>query len=264
MNCSAAELTCDQIVSYHVNGYLTVDAVASPEDVRSMRAIYDDLFARRVGREKGDQFDLGGGDEEGKEARLPQILAPSKYAPELAQTGTYAKARSVARQLLGPLCEFIFDHAINKPPRDGAATPWHQDEAYWDPGKLYESLSIWIPLQPATLDNGCMQFIPGSHKLNIVEHRSIGGDVRVHGLEICEPSVDLSSAVACPIPAGAATIHHNRTMHYAGPNRSDQWRRALILVFGLPAKPYPHLRRFLWNEAKQTARAGRANVNETS
>ena len=102
-----------------------------------------------------------------------------------------------------------------------------------------------------------MQFIPGSHKSEIVPHHSIGHDVRVHGLEM-DRLPDPSKAVACPIPAGGCTIHSNRTMHYAGANRSDMPRRALILGFGTKPIPYPGPPRdFYWNKMKQTARAAR-------
>lgn len=258
MAFTAPILTAEQIVDYHIKGYLSLDAIASPEEVAKMRVLYDDLFERQVGRESGDQFDLGGSDEEGKKAKLPQILNPSRYAPQLKLMQVYANAQSVAQQLLGHAAKVTGDHAINKPALDGAATPWHQDEAYWDPMQLYEAMSIWIPLQDVTVENGCMQFIPGSHRLDIVEHQSIGGDVRVHGLEVCDPKVDVSAAVACPLTAGGATIHSNRTLHYAGPNHTAQPRRALILMGSLPSKPYPAPRRFPWNEAKQTARQQRA------
>ncbi|MAX25891.1 MAG: phytanoyl-CoA dioxygenase [Phycisphaeraceae bacterium] len=258
MTFPAPVLTTQQVARYHIDGFIALDALTSPQEVSQIREIYDDLFARQVGREKGDQFDLGGSDEEGVKAKLPQILNPSRYAPELKQMQLYANAQAVVEQLLGPQAKVTGDHAINKPALDGAPTPWHQDEAYWDPSQLYESVSIWIPLQDVTVASGCMQFIPGSNKLDIVEHQSIGGDVRVHGLEVCDPMVDTSHAVACPIPAGGATLHGNRTLHYAGPNRSDQPRRALIIMAGLPSKPYPAPRRFPWNEAKRTAREQRA------
>ena len=76
----------------------------------------------------------------------------------------------------------------------------HQDEAYWSPKKNNRSISIWIPLQEATLENGCMQFIPGSHKLNILNHHSIDHNPRVQGLELDGDQADLSRAVACPLP----------------------------------------------------------------
>ncbi|HEY0866132.1 MAG TPA: phytanoyl-CoA dioxygenase family protein, partial [Fimbriimonas sp.] len=212
-------LTDEQVAFYHREGYLAIGALTTPDEIERLREIYDDLFIRRVGRERGDQFDLAGTDEEGKEASLPQILGPSKYAPELIEGLLFANARAAARQLLGEEAEFGGDHAIFKPAHSGAPTPWHQDEAYWNPAVDYNSLSIWVPLQEATLENGCMQFIPGSQNLEVQPHHSIGNDPRVHGLEIDE--VDDSSAVACPLPAGGATFHGSRTLHFTGANRSD-------------------------------------------
>jgi ectoine hydroxylase-related dioxygenase (phytanoyl-CoA dioxygenase family) len=146
--------------------------------------------------------------------------------------------------LLGLAADFQFDHAINKPPRTGAETPWHQDEAYWDPALEYSAFSIWMPLQEATLDNGCMQFVPDSHQLGVQPHHHIGNDPKVHGLEIDQ--IDASRAVACPLPAGGATIHSSQTLHYAGPNLTDQPRRAYILAFSAPPKPRAVTRSFPW------------------
>lgn len=249
-------LTQDQIDFYHREGYLVLDAITTQEEVEWLRGIYDRLFEARAGREAGDQFDLGGTDEEGKEAALPQILNPSKYAPELRQGLFRANALTVAQQLLGPEAEPRGEHAIFKPARTGAETPWHQDEAYWDPNLNYESLSIWIPLQEATLENGCMQFVPGSHKEEVLSHHTINFDPRIHGLEV--DAADTSRAVACPIPAGGATIHHNRILHYAGPNHSDIPRRAYILVFGLSPTESSESRDFYWNTQKETPREERA------
>src|SRR5436190_9702871 len=95
-------LTQDQIDFYHREGYLALDAITTPEEVAWMREIYDRLFASRAGREAGDQFDLGGSDEDGKTAVLPQILQPSKYAPELKEGLFRVNALHVAKQLLGP------------------------------------------------------------------------------------------------------------------------------------------------------------------
>ena len=63
-----------------------------------------------------------------------------------------------------PDCVPTGNHAILKPARIGGATPWHQDEAYWDPRYAHRAVSIWLALQPATLENGCMRFIAGSHR----------------------------------------------------------------------------------------------------
>ena len=77
------------------------------------------------------------------------------------------------------------------------------------------------------------------------------------GLEVDDP-VDGAAAVACPLPAGGATFHLSRTLHYAGENRTAAPRRAYIMMFGTPPTPYSGERRFPWLEARQTARETRA------
>src|SRR5437773_11055312 len=259
---TTVSLTPQHVEFYHANGFLALEAITTQEEVAWMREIYDRLFASRAGREAGDQFDLGGSDEDGKTAVLRQILQPSKYAPELKEGLFRVNALRVAKQLLGPEAVPMGEHAIFKPARYGAETPWHQDEAYWGEQMQYNSFSMWIPLQEATLENGCMQFIPASHRGEVVPHHSIGHDVRVHGLEM-DQLPDTTKAVPCPIPAGGCTIHHNRTMHYAGANRSDQPRRAYILGFGLPNKKRAAPGNFYWNQMKQTARDERAKAAQT-
>jgi ectoine hydroxylase-related dioxygenase (phytanoyl-CoA dioxygenase family) len=251
-------LTQEQIDFYHREGYLSLDAITTQEEIAWMRDIYDRLFAMRAGREEGNQFDLAGTDEEESEATLPQILSPTRYAPELKEGLFRVNALAVARQLLGPEARAMGDHAIFKPAHIGAATPWHQDEAYWGAMMEYNSFSMWVPLQPATLENGCMQFVPRSHRLEVLPHHCINNDPRIHGLEV--DAADVSQAVACPLPPGGCTIHHNRTLHYTGPNRSDIPRRALILGFGTPAQPRATTRSFPWNDAKQTPREERARA----
>jgi ectoine hydroxylase-related dioxygenase (phytanoyl-CoA dioxygenase family) len=252
-------LTPAQIAFFHANGYLSLPAITTPDEVARMRVIYDRLFARRTGRESGDQFDLAGTDEEGKEATLPQILGPARFEPELANSLYRANALAIAKQLLGDAAEFQGDHAILKPARIGAETPWHQDEAYWNPDLDYQTVSVWMPLQEATWENGCMCFIPGSHKLDVQPHHSINHDPRIHGLEVDQ--LDASTMVKCPLPAGGATLHASRTFHYTPPNKSDQPRRAYILGLGCPTTPRESARDFYWNRIKQTARESRAALS---
>jgi ectoine hydroxylase-related dioxygenase (phytanoyl-CoA dioxygenase family) len=252
-----SQLSESQVRHFHEKGFLSVDTIAAPDEVEQMRAVYDRLFEMRAGRDVGDHFDLAGADEDGVTPVLQQILSPSRYAPELDELPCVGKALAMATQLLGTGTEAQGNHAILKPAGMGAATPWHQDEAYWGPEMAYNALSFWMPLQPATLENGCMHFVPGSHRSEVLPHHPINHDPRVHGLEV-DDAVDDSRAVACPLPAGGATFHLARTLHYAGENRTDQPRRAYIMMFGTPPKPYDGERRFPWLEARQTARDARA------
>lgn len=251
-------LTQEQIDFFHREGYLVIPVITTPEEVVQLQAIYDRLFATKAGRAEGDHLDLVTTDEDDQAPVLPQILNPAKYAPELVDTLFRANALAIAKQLLGDEVTGGGDHAILKPPYTEASTPWHQDEAYWSADKEYSALSIWIPLQEATLENGCMQFVPGSQQHDVLPHHPIGNDPRVIGLEVDDVERWANNAVACPIPAGGATIHHSRTLHYTGPNRTAEPRRAYILGMGAPAKPRAVVRDFYWQTMQKTQWQARA------
>ena len=118
---------------------------------------------------------------------------------------------------------------------------------------------MWMPLQPATVGNGCMWFASGSHEWDVLPHQSIGGDRRVHGLELIDSNL-ITDKVPCPLPAGGLTIHRNRTAHFAGANKTDQPRRALIMEAAITPVERKGERRFDWKEERQTARGERARA----
>ncbi len=258
-------LTQNQLDFYAREGYLALEPLTTPEEVVWLREIYDRLFSQRAGWERGDQFDLGGVDDETKEPVLPQILSPTKYAPELNDAQLLVNAKRVIQQILGSdeaTCSFA--HFIYKPAKFGAATPWHQDSAYWNAQYDHRTLSVWVPLQEATLANGCMQFVPKSQQAHaIYKHQSINNDPRIHGLEFVPEELHrVKDAVACPLAPGGATVHGGYTFHYTGPNKSDVPRRAMILMGGLPALKRSVPVDVPWMTAKQTARAERAKAAE--
>jgi ectoine hydroxylase-related dioxygenase (phytanoyl-CoA dioxygenase family) len=242
---------------YEEHGYLVLRDVVPHEEVRRVRAIMETLVARRAGEERGDFLDLAGSDD-GTEPALPQILMPQSYAPELAAGALRTAAEAVARQLLGEDVVPEGEHSIIKPPFDGAPTPMHQDEAFWSGRVDYRSLSIWFPLQDVDEENGCMSFVPGSHRLGVLPHHSQDGDVTRNGLEI--DGTEQFSPVVMPLRAGDATVHHCRTIHVAGPNRTATPRYAYIYGFGLPARPAAEPRDFPWLEEKRLAREERARA----
>ena len=246
-------LTDAQVTAFGRDGYTAVDAITTADEVAVIREIYDQLFAERAGWRDGNLFDFAGA-EDGGPVKLPQMLNLSRYAPALARTDFRRNAEAVAGQLLGPGAELVFEHAIRKPPLVGPPTPWHQDEAFFPGDTDYESLTIWVPLQPATVANGCMRYVPGSQIGPLHEHRPIGDDPRVHGLEAA--GVDEATARHAPVPAGGAAIHHYRTLHAAGPNTSGEPRRAYALGFGVRGRRRPGPD-FPWNAVKHTARDDR-------
>jgi hypothetical protein len=246
-----------QLSFFQHNGFLSLDAITTADEIERLRDVYERLFRQRVGWEDGNQFDLGG-DEQNDMPRLPQLLNPSQYAPELRRTSFVENAAAIARQLFGgELLDDYREQMIYKPPKHGPATPWHQDQAYHDPALTFRSINFWMPLDEATLESGCMQFIPGSHRLDVLPHRSIGGNPAVHGLELEGPERYAPYAVACPIPAGGCTLHAAYALHYTGPNVSEVSRRAYTLIFS--ARPVPRTVPIdnYWMREKRTGRMQR-------
>jgi len=153
----------------------------------------------------------------------------------------------MAASLLG--CDnprFLFDMMIFKPPGHPEETPWHQDLAYQ--GRPFAAagvepanatIQVWVAVDNADEENGCMHFVPGVHAKPMLEHHVFSGDPSYEGrlLAIVDPehSLDLSAAVACPLASGGATFHYEGTPHYTPPNRSaDRPRRAYITNFYNP------------------------------
>jgi hypothetical protein len=118
-----------------------------------------------------------------------------------------------------------------------------------------------MPLQPATVENGCMQYVPGSHLGPVLEHRSLHGDPRKSALE-CIGDFDRAATVLCPLPPGGAALHHCRTLHSAGANTTGEPRRAYILAFRGPPRPAPARAMYPWLAGKQTPAAERAQAWE--
>lgn len=137
-------------------------------------------------------------------------------------------------------------------------TPWHQDEAYWDPTLSYESIGVWVALQPVSIESGCMQFIPGSQNSDVLSHHTQDNNPRVHGLEVDNSNDYMKNVISCPLSTGGATFHHCRTLHYTGPNKSNEPRRAYTLQFQLNVSKRDPPRPNSWNDTKITERERRA------
>ena len=257
----ALRLTDDEVAFFHREGYLSIPRLTTPDEVAWIMEVCDLLFSSRRGWGQGDLFDFAGTDEPGRPWTMPQLLRPSKYERALATTLYRRNATTIARQLLNPTARVLFEHMLLKSAVTGCATPWHQDQAFWAAGAKHETLTVWMPLQDVDLTNGCMQFVPESHLLKLVSHRSLNDDPRVHALEAID--VDTSAAVACPLAAGGANVHHYRTLHGCGPNTTSNPRRAYALLFGVRSNEVRIREDYPWNACKQTERQDRYLATRT-
>jgi phytanoyl-CoA hydroxylase len=246
-------LTDEQIRVFHERGYLAIPALLTPEQLRGLVDVYDPLFERKVGFDDGNFFDFAGPDDE--RPQLPQIVMPSDYEPAFRQSPLRRHCEALAKQLLGPTAEFVFDHVMMKPPAGGRATPWHQDQAFFTPKTRFLAVTFWIPLQDVDREMGCLKFIPGSNRGPLHRHRSIDNDPHTHGLEALD--VDEQRAEYCPLRAGEATVHHWLTIHGADANITAMPRRVYAIAFGIPLERPLMNREYPWNRRKNTDRDAR-------
>jgi len=141
---------------------------------------------------------------------------------------------NIARYFLGDDIIMKFNSCFLKPARTGAATPWHQDNGLWRDGET-EPFNFWMPLEPATQENGCMQFIPRSHKTEIIEHvlypDSIHGELpRAH----VQKMIEKHGVHHIELDPGDVVFWHSNMWHYSPPNKSEKSRIAVAGVWTNP------------------------------
>jgi len=119
------------------------------------------------------------------------------------------------------------DQTLQKMPWSNP-TSWHLDDPYWS---FYsrDAISIWIALDDATVENGCVHVLPGSHKLANFENSRIGQNMG--DLFEVYPEFKELEPVTVEIKAGSASLHNGLTAHAAGPNMTPRWRRAMTCAY---------------------------------
>ncbi|AXY74246.1 phytanoyl-CoA dioxygenase family protein [Paraflavitalea soli] len=221
----SVNITPAQIAFFEKEGYLIVPDLLSAEEVTYYRDLYEDFLENRidVSRYRSDLGSHAGNGDTAKKERITQIMVPSRVVPELLSQPLHQKALVLAKQLMGSDMELDFDMLIDKAPFSNTPTPWHQDCAYWISMPDTRATSCWVALDEATRDNGCMWYVPGSHKLPVRTHFPAG-----KGGGALECAADEAEGIAIEIPPGAGIFHHGHTLHYSRGNSTDRRRRAFI------------------------------------
>jgi ectoine hydroxylase-related dioxygenase (phytanoyl-CoA dioxygenase family) len=135
-----------------------------------------------------------------------------------------------ATQILQGDVRFWHDQLFCKPALHGGNVAWHQDYSYWTRTKPLGHLTCWIALDDVTIDNGCLQYIPGSHRWDLLPKTGLVGDMDAVDGVLDEAQRDaMRNPVAIELKAGECTFHHPMLMHGSGPNRTERPRRATVL-----------------------------------
>lgn len=151
------------------------------------------------------------------------------------------------------------DQALFKPPF-GNPTGWHLDNPYWS-FSTRDTLSLWVALDDATLGNGCMWYIPGSHKTATWENAGIGNNMS--DLFKLYPQWREIEPVACPCPAGSAVFHNGLTAHGAGANMTNKPRRAMTCGYMPDGATFNGQQNILPDDYFQSLKIGDVLNNDT-
>ena len=222
------ELTATQIESYHEHGFLVVEGFFDDVELEMWRQCVDAAVADR----------LGGSVEHLTNQGDPQAF----YARVFTQCLRLADTSDAVRGLvydprLGKLTSDLIgaegirvwhDQALIKPPH-GNPTAWHLDVPYWSFDSR-DAISFWVSLDDATLENGCMWYIPGSHKTARFDN-SVGIGHNVGELFNLYPEWRDIAPVPVPCPAGSIVWHNGLCAHGAGANMTNKYRRAMTCAF---------------------------------
>ena len=133
----------------------------------------------------------------------------------------------ILESVYAPDIEFLSDKVVFKSETTTFASPWHQDWSYWYGA---HKLSIWVALDDATVENGCLKLFPGSHKSALV-HDGDASDGHGFGNRLRPGAVDENLAVTAEIEAGGAVFFHDLTLHSSHPNRSGEERWVWIPTY---------------------------------
>jgi phytanoyl-CoA hydroxylase len=143
------------------------------------------------------------------------------YDARLKALSEHPRLLAVLTRLMGEPPALFQDMALLKPPHIGREKPWHQDHAYFNYPLETVIVGVWIALDEATTENGCMMVVPGSHRRGPVVH------FKRRDWQICDTHVDNRGALAAPLQPGGCLLFHSLIHHGTPTNNSPQRRRAV-------------------------------------
>lgn len=204
---------------YAEQGFLIPLDILSPDEAAYYREAFDGI-ERRVGKEKSA---IG----------LVQTHLDERDVWDLA---THPRVLDAAQAALGPDVVLTATHFFVKYPDMGEKfVAWHQDVTYWgfDPPV---ATTVWLAIDDADVENGCMRVIPGSHRAGMLPHgkSTRPGNLLSVNQEIPIELVDEKTAIDFPLRAGQASLHDGLLVHGSNPNHSKRRRCGLTIRFTRP------------------------------
>ena len=239
-------LTEDQVEFYRENGYLPGVRVLNGAQVEALRDELDSLVEPSYpGNELFHEYNSN--EAVDKSTVLFHALGAWRITPAMHDVLWNPAFTVAASQLLpysgengdvsaagrgaNPDCpvRFWHDQLFCKPPRQGGVVAWHQDYSYWTRTKPISHLTCWIALDDVSLENGCLHYVPGSHRWPLLPITGLAGDMNAVQSVLNDEQKAQFKPVPVEIPKGYASFHHSLMIHGSYANRSDRPRRGLVI-----------------------------------
>jgi phytanoyl-CoA hydroxylase len=213
-------LSAEQLQNYQEQGFIVLDAVFTPAEMDEL-AGHIEAYQRRHEesiRERGGTEGISRADE----ITFTAFLAEQDEA--IRAFVTRPEFVAISTQILGPDVDLYWNQSVYKGPDGSAQFPWHQDDGYTpvDPSPY---LTLWLAINDATLENGCISVLPGSHRRGLAPHVGTPIGLSCHELE------DPDQGVPVPIRGGSIAAFQSLTMHKSGINRSQGVRKAYVIQY---------------------------------
>ena len=175
------------------------------------------------------------------------------YSAEFLERTRDPRLTDPVVDILGPDILGLNSLYIWKPPKIGLGFPWHQDRWYTRPQFITETtVGTWTAIDPATVENGCLYVIPGSHKTGILEHIELEGSQQQEFRQAVGAKDE--DGVAVEIPPGSVIFFDNRILHKSTDNNTEGFRRSNIAHYiSAKTERVPHknyMRPLMWVRGK--------------
>lgn len=224
-----APLTEQLVASFQHDGFVGPIDVLTEDEIANVRAAVADVISNLdAHRERLYEVEQAFTERPGEVVchflggfRVHRVLRDLVFDPRIT---------APCAQLLGvDRLRFWHDQVFAKPPHHPGVVPWHQDYSYWTRTAPVSHITMNLLLDDADLDNGCLQFVPGSHRFGLLP--KVPFDAPLETIRAQLPGPMVWQPVAMPVRAGQATIHHSHVLHGSAGNTSDRWRRACVLNY---------------------------------
>lgn len=228
------QLTGEQTQLYQNNGFIVIEDFLSPEELEHWRNAVMTAVEERAGiKIPGKNIKIGDDDGINVDADyfgkvFDQLLNLWQTNDQVKELMFDERIGKMAAQLAGVEGIRIWhDQALFKRPWANP-TAWHLDTPFWSFSDR-NAISIWVALDDATLENGCLFFIPGSQKQTNFDKITIGRNM--DGIFDIYPQLTKSRPVAAPMKAGSCSFHNGLTVHGANANMTSGFRRAMTCSY---------------------------------